>query len=102
MAARKTAAIGNTRGYDRICSNLGTSAQKCPKFDVPASSTNSSPDSPSSTPIAMGTLHRPHILAETFVTARQTAAISNARGYDRICGDSGTSAKKCPKFEVAV
>lgn len=34
-AARRTAAIWNTRGCAPICSDLGTSAQKCPKRDGP-------------------------------------------------------------------
>jgi hypothetical protein len=33
VAARLAAAISNTRGYAPICSDLGTSAQKCPKSE---------------------------------------------------------------------
>jgi hypothetical protein len=41
-------------------------------------------------------------LAGVFVAARQTATISNTRGYASICSDLGTSVEKCPKSEVAV
>src|SRR3954451_17940184 len=32
VAARQTTPVRNTRGYEAICGDLGTSAQKCPKL----------------------------------------------------------------------
>jgi hypothetical protein len=42
------------------------------------------------------------VIAGVLEAAQWAAAIRNACGYAPICSPSGTRARECPKFEVAV